>query len=248
MLKHLLSNSFVQFLIGCSIGLYMLLVGATTRWRRVNPQAAEPFFTSPGKVVICIWHGRFLLVHKLWAVGPGIPKAKMLISRSREGGIVTHATRTVGADVIRGSAAKASKRKGGVEAMRAMARHVEQGAVCMTPDGPRGPRMRAKLAPVQLAKLAGAPLICVAWSTRNRKLFQSWDRFVLPLPFGPGALVWSDPIPAPSPDADGAEMERVRARLEQELNRITADSDRLIGVEPIEPDPLPILEPTVTAS
>lgn len=248
MFKQLLGNAFVQFLVGRTIGLYMLLVGATTRWRRVNRQAAEPFFTGAGKVVICVWHGRFLLVHKVWAVGRGIPKAKMLISRSREGGIVTHATRAVGADVIRGSAPKAGKSKGGVEAMRAMARHIEQGAVCMTPDGPRGPRMRAKLAPVQLAKLAGAPLIGVAWSTKHRRVFKSWDRFVLPLPFGRGALVWSDPIAPPSPGADAAEIERVRAKLEQELNRITAEADRLAGVAAIEPDPLPISEPAMTAS
>jgi lysophospholipid acyltransferase (LPLAT)-like uncharacterized protein len=249
MLKQLLGNPFVQFLVGRTIGLYMLLVGATTRWRRVNRQAAEPFFAGDGKVVICVWHGRFILVRTLWAVGRGIPKVKMLISRSREGGIVSHATRTVGADVIRGSAAKASKRKGGVEAMRAMARHIEHGgSICMTPDGPSGPRMRAKLAPVQLAKLAGAPLIGVAWSTRNRRMFKSWDRFMLPFPFGSGALVWSDPIAPPSPNADAAEIERVRAKLEQEMNRIAAEADRVAGVEPIEPDALPVLEPAATAS
>jgi lysophospholipid acyltransferase (LPLAT)-like uncharacterized protein len=252
MLKQLLGNPLVQFLIGRTIGLYMLLVGSTTRWTQVNRAAIEPFFTGGGKLVGCIWHGRFTLAYKMWAFQPGIPKAKMLISQSREGGIVAHASRTVGAEVIRGSAPKGAKRKGGFEAMRAMARHIEGGGViCMTPDGPRGPRMRAKLGPVQLAKLAGAPLIGVAWSTRNRKVFGSWDRFVLPLPFGRGALVWSDPIPAPAPDADAAEVERIRAKLEQELIRVTAEADRLAGAEVIEPAPAPEsnnLEPATSAS
>lgn len=249
MVKALLGNPVVQFLIGRSIGLYMLFVGVTTRWTKVNRGAIEPFFTGGGKLVGCIWHGRFTLVHKMWAFGPGIPKAKMLISQSREGGIVAHTSRAVGAEVIRGSAAKGQKRKGGVEAMRAMARHIDGGGViCMTPDGPRGPRMRAKLGPIVLAKVAGAPLICVAWSTKNRKVFQSWDRFVLPLPFGRGALVWSDPIPAPSPDADSAEVERVRARVEAELIRVTQEADRIVGAEMIEPAPAPDLEPAATAS
>ena len=99
-----------------------------------------------------------------------------------------------------------------------------------------------------MAKVAGAPLICVAWSTKNRKVFQSWDRFVLPLPFGRGALVWSDPIPAPSPDADSAEMERVRACVEAELIRVTQEADRIVGTEVIEPAPAPDLEPAATAS
>jgi lysophospholipid acyltransferase (LPLAT)-like uncharacterized protein len=238
-MRSILGNPFVQFLIGRTIGLYMLFVGVTTRWTRVNRAAVEPFWrTDGGKVIGCIWHGRFSLIHKNWAFGPGIPKAKMLISQSREGGIVAHTSRTVGAEVIRGSAAKRGQQKGGVEAMRAMARHIEDGGViAMTPDGPRGPRMRVKRGPIQLAKLAGAPLIGVTWSTSNRIVFDSWDRFILPLPFGRGALIWTDPIDPPAMDASDAEFEAVRLKLENEMNRIAAEADRIAGVEVIEPAP-----------
>jgi lysophospholipid acyltransferase (LPLAT)-like uncharacterized protein len=238
-MRSILGNPFVQFLIGRTIGLYMLFVGVTTRWTRVNRAAVEPFWrTDGGKVIGCIWHGRFSLIHKNWAFGPGIPKAKMLISQSREGGIVAHTSRTVGAEVIRGSAAKRGQQKGGVEAMRAMARHIEGGGViAMTPDGPRGPRMRVKRGPIQLAKLAGAPLIGVTWSTSNRIVFDSWDRFILPLPFGRGALIWTDPIDPPAMDASDAEFEAVRLKLENEMNRIAAEADRIAGVEVIEPAP-----------
>lgn len=239
MMRKLLGNPIVQFLIGRTIGLYMLLVGVTTRWTRVNRAAIEPFWRSDGgKLIGCIWHGRFALVHKMWAFGPGIPKAKMLISQSREGGIVAHTSRAVGAEVIRGSAAKRGQQKGGIEAMRAMARHIEGGGViCMTPDGPRGPRMRAKRGPIQLAKLAGAPLIGVTWSTSNRIVFDSWDRFILPLPFGRGALIWTDPIAPPPLDASDTEFEAVRLKLEAEMNRIAAEADRIAGVAVIEPAP-----------
>jgi len=238
-MRSILGNPFVQFLTGRTIGLYMLFVGVTTRWTRVNRAAVEPFWRSDGgKVIGCIWHGRFSLIHKNWAFGPGIPKAKMLISQSREGGIVAHTSRTVGAEVIRGSAAKRGQQKGGVEAMRAMARHIEEGGViAMTPDGPRGPRMRVKRGPIQLAKLAGAPLIGVIWSTSNRIVFDSWDRFILPLPFGRGALIWTDPIDPPAIDASDAEFEAVRLKLESEMNRIAAEADRIAGVEAIEPAP-----------
>ena len=239
-MRSLLANTLVQFLIGRTIGLYMLLVGVTTRWTRVNREAVEPFWRADGgKLIGCIWHGRFSLIHKMWAFGPHIPKAKMLISQSREGGIVAHTSRTVGAEVIRGSAAKRGQQKGGIEAMRAMARHIEGGGVmAMTPDGPRGPRMRVKRGPIQLAKLAGAPLMAVAWSTSNRIVFDSWDRFIFPLPFGRGALIWSDPIAPPPMDASEAEFEAVRLKLENEMNRIAAEADRMVGVETIEPAPL----------
>lgn len=241
MAKRLLGNSVVQYLIGRAIGGYLLFVGVTTRWTKVNRTAVEPFWQpNGGKVVACIWHGRFSLVHKLWSFGPTVPRAKMLISHSREGGIVAHTSRTVGAEVIRGSAAKGTQRKGGIEALRAMARHIEGGgAIAMTPDGPRGPRMRAKRAPVQLAKLAQAPMLPLAWASSSRIIFgDSWDHFALPLPFGRGALIWGNPIPPPSPDADDAEIEDARLALETELNRIALEADRLAGVVPIEPAPL----------
>lgn len=248
MAKHFLANSIVQYLIGRAIGGYMLFVGVTTRWRRINRAAVEPFWKPDGgKLIACIWHGRFPLIHKMWSFGPDVPKAKMLISQSREGGIVAHTSRTVGAEVIRGSAAKGRQSKGGVEAMRAMARHIEDGGViAMTPDGPRGPRMRAKRGPVQLAKLAGAPLMAIAWSTSNCIVFhKSWDHFILPLPFGHGALIWGDPIAPPAMDASDAEIEAVRLKLENEMNRIAAEADRIAGVTPIEPAPLPAEAPAV---
>lgn len=240
MLKSLLGNPIVQFIAGRAIGLYMLLVGWSTRWRRINHAAVEPFWAEgEARLVCCIWHGRFILVHKLWAFGAGKPKARFLISRSREGGVVAHASRTVGAEVIRGSAAKRGQQKGGAGAGFGVVRQIQAGIVVgLTPDGPRGPRMRAKMGPVQIAKLSQAPLIALAWSSNRRIVFESWDRFVLPLPFGRGVLIWSDPIPAPASDADDAEMERTRAALENELNRITAEADRLVGAAAIEPAPV----------
>jgi lysophospholipid acyltransferase (LPLAT)-like uncharacterized protein len=220
-------------------------VATTTRWTRVNQAAAEPFWNGQGRMILCTWHGRFTQLHALWRFGRGAPKAKMLISQSREGGIVVHAAQTVGADVIRGSSAKKGVLKGGVEAMRLMTRHIDSGGIIgVTPDGPRGPRMRAKRGPVQLAKLARAPMLPVAWSTSSRIVFEkSWDQFILPLPFGRGVLVWGDPIAPPAPRASAAEFETVRLKLEAEMIRVAAEADRLAGVTPIVPAPAINAEP-----
>ncbi len=235
MLKKILAAPFVQFLIGRAIGLYMHLVGGTTRWRRVNLVRAQQIWAGGEAVIGCIWHGRFILGHKIWSYEPGVQKPKMLISQSREGGIITHAAHTVRTQVIRGSTAKQGKSKGGFEAMREMIRHLGQnGMICVTPDGPRGPRMRAQLGSVQLAKLSGAPLLATAWSTRWRYVFKSWDKFILPLPFGRGVIIWGEPIFVPR-DADSAAMETARLALEAELNRISAEADRLAGVDVIFP-------------
>jgi lysophospholipid acyltransferase (LPLAT)-like uncharacterized protein len=233
--KRLLHSPLLQMLIGRLMGGYMLLVGATTRWRHVDREIVERIWADQGPVIACIWHGRILLVHKGWAIGAGGQPPKMLISQSREGGVVAHASQVVGAPVIRGSSAKAGRRKGGFEALREMLRHLERGGcMCVTPDGPRGPRMRAQLGPIQLAKLSGAPIVCLAWATSARRVFSSWDRFTLPFPFGRGVFVWGGPI-AVARDADNAAMEGARLALETEMNRIAAEADRLAGLAPIAP-------------
>lgn len=243
MFKQLIGNPIFQYVVGRAIGFYLLFVGVTTRWTRVNQAAMEPFWRGEGKLVACIWHGRFALVHKMWNFAPGTPPPKFLISRSREGGLVQWVSRTVGAEVIRGSAPKRGQSKGGMEAARAMASHIEDGGVMgMTPDGPRGPRMRAKRAPVQLAKFAGASVMGLAWATNHRMVFNSWDNFVLPLPFGKGALIWGQAIPVPE-DADAATIERIRAELEADMNRIAAEADRIAGIPVIEPAEVRTLPP-----
>lgn len=240
MLKQLIGNPVFQFLVGRLIGLYMHLVAATTRWERVNFAAIEPFMRGEGRLVACVWHGRFMQTHRLWAFERGVPRAKMLISQSREGGIVTEASKMVGADVIRGSAAKRGQQKGGIEATRAMARHINEGGiVCMTPDGPRGPRMRASKGAAQISRITGSSLVAFTWSTKNRVVFDSWDRFIFPLPFGRGVLIWSDPIPPPDGRGGDAAIEATRARLEAEMIRAAAEADRRAGVEVIEPAPEP---------
>lgn len=239
MLKHLLNSPVAQTIIGRILGGYMLLCGWTTRWTNVNRAAAEGVWAGGGPAVICFWHGRIVLSHIGWMKKDGAQPARVLISHSREGAIVTDATRTVGHDVIRGSSAKGAKKKGALEAMRQMLRHMEAGgAIAIAPDGPRGPRMRAQMGPIQLAKRMNAPIVCFGWSTSGRKVFNSWDRFVLPYPFAKGFYVWGAVLRV-APDADEAAMEAARAGLELELNRVTAQADRLAGAAAIEPAEAP---------
>ncbi len=234
-MKKLLNSPLLQMILGRVIGAYMWLVGATTRWEVVNSGVADALRAKGGPVVLCFWHGRIMLAHTGW-IGPGgAPPTSILISQSREGDVIAYAARTVGVDVIRGSKEKTGKSKGAFEAMRAMMRHLKSGgAICITPDGPKGPRMRAEMGAIQLAKLSGAPLVGMAWSKNHSKVFSSWDRFVLSRPFGRGAFVFGEPQYVPR-HADDAAMEAARAALEAELIRITQDADRRVGAVPIEP-------------
>jgi lysophospholipid acyltransferase (LPLAT)-like uncharacterized protein len=138
----------------------MLFVGATTRWTAVNEAAVEPFWQpNGGKLIGCIWHGRFSLVFtRCGRFGTAHRRRKMLISQSREGGIVAHTAPTPSAlpsfAAPPPKGAQKGRHRGHARHGAAHRRRRRHG--CMTPDGPRGPRMRAKRGSVQLAKIAGA--------------------------------------------------------------------------------------------
>src|SRR3546814_18621219 len=101
--------------------------------------------------------------------------------------------------------------------------------------------MRFKAGAVKAAQMTGAPLVALTGSARPRKLFGSWDRFCLPLPFARGIIHFGPPIAVPR-DADAAVLERCRRAAEDSLNALTNAAERSLGqaeVRAAAPDQLP---------
>jgi lysophospholipid acyltransferase (LPLAT)-like uncharacterized protein len=239
MFKRLLRSRAMQIALGRVLGWYMLFAAWTTKWEYVDRHYAEEIWAKGGPAVACFWHSRTILSHVGWNIRPWRKlkqPGKVMISNSPEGGIVAAATFTVGADVVRGSSAKGSKSKGALEAMRQFLRHMQAGGCAiMTPDGPRGPRMRAQMGPVQLAKHTGAPMIGYCWAVEGQRVMNSWDRFAVPGPFKRGVYVWSKPIYV-ARDASAADMETARLAFEAEMIRICHEAERRAGVPLTEPE------------
>ncbi|MDX2238446.1 MAG: lysophospholipid acyltransferase family protein [Hyphomonadaceae bacterium] len=245
MLKRLFASRTVQRLAGALVGVYIRAAGATSRWTFIGQDIPAPIWSGGGPAIYCFWHGRLAEAHKGWTIWPGSQPVKVLISQSRDGEVIAAALPAIKCGSIRGSSAKGDKRKGGVQAMREMLRHLAQGGcVAIAPDGPRGPRMRAQPGVVQLAQKAQAPIVCVGWAMAGEKPLQSWDRFVLPRLFGRGVVVWGGPLRIQA-DAGPAELDAARRRLEAEIQRVTDEACARAGVAAITPEPetpAPVLE------
>lgn len=213
----------------CWLGAqYIRFVCTTTRWRRFGDDVAQPFWDSGAPFIVAFWHQRILLMHHIWRSAKPI---SMLISRHRDGRIIARTVAHLGVGAIAGSSGK-----GGAGALREMVRTLKRGAyIGITPDGPRGPRMRAAMGIVDTARLSGAPILPAVYAVRRRKVVASWDRFIIALPFTRGVLMWGDPIIVPA-GADRDQRERLRLKLEESLNALTAEADRLCGHAPILPE------------
>ncbi|MEE8219559.1 MAG: hypothetical protein V3R43_02880 [bacterium] len=59
------------------------------------------------------------------------------------------------------------------------------------------------------------------FAARRRVVFNSWDRFVLPLPFSRAVVIYGEPFTV-GPDNDG---EAARLTLEERLNAITCQAE-----------------------
>ncbi|MEL6267369.1 MAG: DUF374 domain-containing protein, partial [Pseudomonadota bacterium] len=134
--------------------------------------------------------------------------------------------------------------KGGAQALTGAAAELAAGSVvAITPDGPRGPRRVAQTGSAQLAIELGIPVFPVAFSARPAFAAGSWDRFLVPLPFGRGAIVMGEAITAadvPAAPGEGREGERARVEaltrlIEARLCEVTDRADRLVGRVPEPP-------------
>ena len=222
----------IEAALSCLIALYIRLVHATGRWAIRDAEAPLARLRAGRPIIVCFWHGRMLMLPCAWPRGAPV---RILVSGHRDGRLIARTLGRLGIGAVTGSSTR-----GALGALREMLRALGAGtSIGITPDGPQGPRMRAGPGALAIARHAGVPVFPAAYGARRRRLFGSWDRFLMPLPCAGGVYLWGAPITVP-PDADAATMEAARCTLEARLNALTREADRLCGHAPPEPAAPPL--------
>lgn len=184
--------------------------------------------------IIAFWHGRLGLCVRLAPEGRRIVA---VISANRDGELYARLLGRFGIEAVRGSTAnpRKSKDKKGRDAFHGAIKALREGAILgITPDGPRGPRMRAQQGVAAISAITGATVIPATMSTARARTLSTWDRFLAPLPFDRGVGLFGGPIPPPSTD-DPEAVEEHRRVIEEALNALTAEADRRVGRAPAAP-------------
>jgi hypothetical protein len=217
------------------IALYLRTVMRTGRWKHLDEQHARELWERGEPFLIAFWHGRMLLAPIAWRTDR---PASMLSSSHRDGAMISRAVAMLGFGTILGSSTR-----GGLAAAREILRALRGGtSVGITPDGPRGPRMRVGGGVIDLARTSGVPIVPLSFSVTRGRSLASWDRCLVSYPFSRGVAVWGAPIRVPK-GADQVERAACARRLEEALNALTERADRECGRETPEPAPL---EPSPT--
>jgi len=202
-------HRFLYHFVRIYSGTFRLGIENEARWRQLIDNGKP--------VLLCAWHQQFFS-----AIRPFKRYAKyhpaLMISRSRDGAIIAAVARQTGWKTVRGSSSRGSK-----PALRAMIRHLEcyrlAGHIL---DGPTGPMGVVKAGAIRLAHAAQATIVPFSVSASKALYFNSWDRFMLPLPFSRVTLRFGDPIRfASTNDPEAFEQQRVRLETMMEPCLIT---------------------------
>lgn len=155
----------------------------------------------------------------------------VIISQHIDGELIARTVEYFGFSIIRGSTDRGSS-----QVIRQVIKTLRQSRhVGISPDGPRGPRMCINSNVVAIARMTGAPIIPITFSASKAHVFKSWDRFLLPKPFGKGVIICGNPTFI-SPHATEDDLKRAKLLLEDELNIMNHKADMLAAITPVLPE------------
>ncbi|MEM9100526.1 MAG: lysophospholipid acyltransferase family protein [Pseudomonadota bacterium] len=216
---------------------YIGLVARTTRWETHGWEQIDALIDQEERgIIAAIWHGRLFMS----ATYAPIERRKSIavVSNNSDGQLICDIVAHWGIVAVRGSTYDKQKRrdKGGAKVYEFARRGLldDKAAVAITPDGPRGPRMRAQPGTAHLAIDTHCCIVPIAFSVRRGKLLRNWDRFLVPSPFNRGAIVYGDPI-RPPVDPTPEEERAFHFAVETALTDVTNRADDLCGRDRVPP-------------
>jgi lysophospholipid acyltransferase (LPLAT)-like uncharacterized protein len=130
-----------------------------------------------------------------------------------------------------------SSAKGAVNVLRQGVKVLRENKIlCLSPDGPKGPRMRMNDGCLYFAKMSGAPIIPVCYGSSRAWVQHRWDRYLIAKPFGKIVCTVGAPIYFNRDNPN--EMEDLHTRLEALMISQQQLLDRELGLPPIGQEPL----------
>jgi lysophospholipid acyltransferase (LPLAT)-like uncharacterized protein len=171
-------------------------------------------------ILLALWHGRMFLIIDAHRRQGFVTMA----SKSKDGDIIAGWLENNGYVVVRGSSTR-----GGSEALRRMVYHMRAGCNgALTVDGPKGPVRVVQPGVVRLARLTGAWILPVSFSSSWPLFIKSWDRHLVPKPFSRNIISYGEPFPIGSDLSEEAALTKIAAAI----NKTTEEVDKIAGICP----------------
>jgi lysophospholipid acyltransferase (LPLAT)-like uncharacterized protein len=209
LLKKIAKLEFTVYCIAKIITLYLNVVFITSKIAIEIDDEAEIILSKKKPCFITLWHGRILIIPKIMK---RYGSFTVLTSTHNDGKYIDEFINFYGNKTIRGSTFK-----GGFPATKDIIKNLQdQNKVVITPDGPRGPKWKVNSAITNFAAKFDVPIICVSFSATKVKMLNTWDKFIIPLPFAKILVNISSPVYFK--DKDDIRLEKTMLKQMRELD------------------------------
>jgi lysophospholipid acyltransferase (LPLAT)-like uncharacterized protein len=207
----------IQGYLATKLGwLIILALGKLSRIKIVGRHHFEKLNKKNVPFIYVLWHGRIVLpiyVHRDEGITP-------MVSLHADGEMIAQTLHKLGYVTVRGSSTR-----GGGKAFYNMVDALKQGRRgAMIPDGPRGPRHYLKPGTLYIAQRSNAYLLPILFSSKRKMEFNSWDRFILPMPFSKSIVIYGAPINVPK-DLSQQQVEQLRIKFQEEMIQLETQAD-----------------------
>lgn len=168
---------------------------------------APDTLTDESFIMAC-WHGELLMIPYAYLRYKEIPSVKLFISEHFDGELIAKTLGFFGFGTIRGSTTR-----GGAKALIQAIKEIKSGSdIGITPDGPKGPRHQVHDGIIAIAQKTKKKIVLVEIKPSKYWQLKSWDKFIVPKPFGELNYFISEPI-----DVSELEFEEARKLIKEGL-------------------------------
>lgn len=223
-LRQITYSFFVQELICFLLSSYMWFVYATSKRKFINSEIYLKNAKENRAMICAFWHNRLVMIPFVarFAKRRGNKNYNFmtLASNHGDGRFVGKVMKKFGFENIYGSTKEGRKASRGIDmsSVRQIIRGLKNGkCLGITPDGPRGPNQKINGEIINIAKIGGAVIMPISYSTSNFIEFKSWDKFKLPLPFSKLNFYFGEEVFVDK-DAGKEQEEKLKKELEKAMD------------------------------
>jgi lysophospholipid acyltransferase (LPLAT)-like uncharacterized protein len=197
-----------QRIIGTIAGWGLRLVGSTLRIKVTDHSGLSGEYAQP--VLWAFWHNTVFVMPYVRLKFFRHRRVVVLTSASKDGAVLESAVKVCDIGAVRGSSSRRA-----VAALVALRKAIKDGLdVCITPDGPRGPKYQLQAGIIKMAEATGAPLVPIRVEYRSTWRLKTWDAFRIPKPFSRVNIILEKPVEVASGLTEEA-FEQTRETVEK---------------------------------